>query len=166
MEGIGIFYKTTRFQPRATPMAIKKYAPENIHKKIGFFGFLVVKEPCTGQSTIETWVLPTKWGVHHLSTTNGYHDIEFWHFWRPRATPMHNTPGQTVDFFRNNPKMGFNLISYVPLPKKVVQIFIWPYHWISEHLGYTLLGTSSHKRIRTSSGWLTSSTSLNCNVTV
>ena len=121
-------------------MAIKKYAPENIYKKIGFFGFLVVKEPCTGQSTIEIWVLPTKWGVHHLSTTNGYHDIEFWHFWRPRATPMHNTPGQTVDFFRNNPKMGFNLISYVPLPKKVVQIFIWPYHWITEHLGYTLLG--------------------------
>ena len=60
MEGIGIFYKTTRFQPRATPVAIKKYAPENIHKKIGFFGFLVVKEPYTGQSTIETWVLPTK----------------------------------------------------------------------------------------------------------
>ena len=139
MEGIGIFYKTTRFQPRATPMPIKKYAPENIYKKIGFFGFLVVKAPYTGQSTIETWVLPTKWGVHHVSTTNGYRDMEFWHFWRPRATPMHNTPGQTVDFFRNNPKMGFNLISYVPLPKKVVQIFIWPYHWISEHLGYTLL---------------------------
>ena len=52
---------------------------------------------------------------------------EIWNFdiWSmPRATPMHNTPGQTVDFFRNNPKMGFNLISYVPLPKKVVQIFI------------------------------------------
>ena len=100
---------------------------------MAFFGFLVVKEPYTGQSTIETWVLPTKWGVHHVSTTNGYRDMEFWHFWRPRATPMHNTPGQTVDFFRNNPKMGFNLISYVPLPKKVIQTMIWSEWYSSIH---------------------------------
>ena len=120
------------------PCPLKSMPLKIFIRRLAFFGFLVVKEPYTGQSTIETWVIPTKWGVHHISTTNGYRDIEFWHFWRPRATPVHNTPGQTVDFFRNKPKMGFNLILYVPLPKKVVQNLIWPYHWISEHPGYTL----------------------------
>ena len=35
--------------------------------------------------------------------------------------------------------MVFNLFSFDPLPKKIVQILIWRYHPISEHLGYTLL---------------------------
>ena len=119
------------------PRPLKSLPLKIFKRKLTFFWFLVVKEPYTGQITIETWVIPTKWGVHHISTTNGYRDMEFWHFWRPRATPVHNTPGQTVDFFRNNLKMFFNLISYVPSPKKVIQTLIWSKWYSNIHPIYT-----------------------------
>ena len=52
--------KQPDFSQVLPPCPLKSMPLKIFIRRLAFFGFLVVKEPYTGQSTIETWVLPTK----------------------------------------------------------------------------------------------------------